>query len=185
MSMPFIPVGSAIAALRLVRLMRLVKLLNKIPKLRMLLQGLIAGMGQIGYISALMLLVFYLFGVLGIIMFRDNDPWHWLNVIVALETLFRMATLEDWSDVFYINFYGCDVYDSGLYVTDETLLENGEWGLELGMQLCDMPGAMPVLSALFFFSFIIISSLVLLSMFIGAITISMSECVELMNEEAK
>ena len=38
MSMPFIPVGGAIAALRLVRLMRLVKLLNKIPKLRMLLQ---------------------------------------------------------------------------------------------------------------------------------------------------
>ena len=183
--MPFIPVGSAIAALRLVRLMRLVKLLNKIPKLRMLLQGLMAGMGQIGYIALLMLLIFYLFGVLGIIMFRDNDPWHWLNVCYALETLFRMATLEDWSDVFYINYYGCDVYDSGLYVSNETELSPGVWGLEPGTVLCDKPYALPVLSALYFFNFIIISSLVLLSMFIGAITISMSECVELMNEEAK
>ena len=26
------------------------------------------------------------------------------------------ATLEDWTDVMYINMYGCDDYDSGLYV---------------------------------------------------------------------
>jgi hypothetical protein len=148
-----------------------------------------------------------------------------MNVLVALETLFRMATLEDWywylnvecvvckqisfykqimcfyykscslqitcfykqseswlitvrSDVFYINFYGCNIYDAGLYVTDPSKLGPG-------MVLCDAPLATPLLSVLFFFLFIVVSSLVLLSMFVGAITISMSECVELINEESR
>ena len=34
-----------------------------------------------------------------------------------METLFRMATLEDWTNVFYVNFYGCDTLtDTGLYI---------------------------------------------------------------------
>jgi hypothetical protein len=34
-----------------------------------------------------------------------------------METIFRMATLEDWTNVFYVNFYGCDTLtDTGLYI---------------------------------------------------------------------
>ena len=62
----------------------------------------------------LLLLVFYLFAIGGIEFFRQNDPWHFGNVGLAMLTLFRMATLEDWTDVMYINIYGCDRYDSGL-----------------------------------------------------------------------
>jgi hypothetical protein len=80
--------------------------------------------------------------------------------------------------VFYINYFGCDVYNNGLYVTSPA-------DLKPGMVLCSAPSAQPVLAVLFFFLFIIVSSLVLLSMFVGAITISMSECVELINEETK
>ena len=55
----------------------------------MLIEGLFAGMSQIGYITALMLLIFYLFAVTGIVLFRDNDPFHWYNMGSAMFTLFR------------------------------------------------------------------------------------------------
>ena len=90
-----------------------------------------------------------------------------------------MSTLEDWTDVFYINYYGCDKYRGGLYVTDEQDV------VTAASTLCTKPQANPIRSTFFFFFFIIVSSLVLLSMFIGAITISMSECVETINQEVK
>lgn len=40
--------------------------------------------------------------------FRKNDPFHFGTVGVAVVTLFRVATLENWSVVMYINYYGFD-----------------------------------------------------------------------------
>ena len=98
--------GDSVRVLRLLRLVRLVKILNKIPRLRTLINGLLAGIGQIAYIATLMLLIFYLYAILGIVVFRQNDPVHWLDLGTALTTLFRMSTLEDWTDVYYINYFG-------------------------------------------------------------------------------
>ena len=41
----------------------------------------------------------------------------WRSVMRALMTLFRASTLEDWTDIKYINYFGCDspYYDSGIY----------------------------------------------------------------------
>ena len=30
-------------------------------------------------------------------------------------SLFRASTLEDWTDIMYINIYGCNKYSSGVY----------------------------------------------------------------------
>lgn len=76
----------------------------------MIVMGLIGGLRSIGYIVLLLFIIFYLFAVAGITFFRANDPWHWLNMGRAMVTLFRAATLEDWTDIMYINIYGCDRY---------------------------------------------------------------------------
>jgi hypothetical protein len=89
---------------------------------------------------------------------------------------FRISTLEDWTDVFYINYYGCDMFSGGIYLSNETTP---------GSVVCSNPRATPIVSTFFFFFFILISSMVLLSMFIGAITISMSECVNQISIETK
>jgi hypothetical protein len=47
----------------------------------------------------LQVLVFYVFAIVAMIMFRDNDPWHFGSLHVAMLTLFRISTLEDWTDV--------------------------------------------------------------------------------------
>ena len=60
-------------------------------------------MKSIGYIVILLFLVFYLYAVAGIYAFRANDPWHFSSLPIALLTLFRAATLEDWTDLMYFH----------------------------------------------------------------------------------
>jgi hypothetical protein len=218
---PFLPLGSSAAALRLLRLMRLAKLVEKIPKLRALIAGLVGGMKEIGYISILIFLIFYLYAILGIEVFRENDPWHFRDFFFAMVTLFRMATLEDWTNVFYVNFYGCDTFtDTGLYILpnatcaivqdcDKYLGAPGDFSDPLvtpaaclvdpagarvaanvlqscyypSERVCHSPSPSKVVSSLYFVTYITISALVMLSMFVGAISISMSESVKAINEE--
>ena len=56
------------------------------------------------------LFFFYLFAIVGVTNFGTNDPWHFGSLHVAFLTLFRMSTLEDWTDIMYINMYGCVEY---------------------------------------------------------------------------
>merc|ERR1719329_1011107 len=136
----------------------------------MIVLGLLKGLGSIGYISLLLGLVFYLWGVLGIILFRDNDPWHFSTLDIAMLSLFRCSTLEDWTDVMYTNMYGCDLYGYDLW---DTMQED----------LCKQPQAQEVVAAIYFLTFIVISSLVMLSLFVGVVTTSMSESADIMKRE--
>ena len=102
--------GGSVALLRLMRLARLAKLVKKIPQLQIILMGLVGGMKSIGYILLLLFMVFYLYAVAGYYAFTDNDPWHYGSLPRALLTLFRASTLEDWTDVMYLNIYGCAHY---------------------------------------------------------------------------
>jgi len=77
---PYIPVAELVgnvAFLRLLRLARLAKVFRKIPQLQMIVMGLVGGMKSIGYIVLLLFLVFYLYAIAGMMIFRDNDPFHW------------------------------------------------------------------------------------------------------------
>jgi voltage-gated sodium channel len=95
LSMPGV-VGSAAAMLRLLRLARVLKIVNKIPKLKVILIGLVSGLSSCAYIMLLMGICFYIYAVLGVSLFRENDPWHFADLSLAFESLFRAATLEDW-----------------------------------------------------------------------------------------
>jgi voltage-gated sodium channel len=66
------------------------------------------------YVILLMLLIFYLYAVMGVYFFRRNDPFHFGSLGVAMLTLFRVSTLEDWADVMYINIYGCNSGHDGV-----------------------------------------------------------------------
>ena len=91
--------GGNIAILRMLRLMRIMKLVKRIPQLYMIVMGLIGGLKSIGYILLLLFLVFYLYAISGMYAWKDNDAFHFRNVPIAMVTLFRMSTLENWSNV--------------------------------------------------------------------------------------
>jgi len=121
--------GSSVALLRLMRLMRVMKLVKKIPQLQMIVMGLIGGMQSISYILLLLTIVLYLFAIMGIYAFGLNDPFHFGNLNSAMFSLFRAATLEDWTDIMYINFFGCagPEYDSGIYTFAELGRSGVSW----------------------------------------------------------
>ena len=170
----------------------------------MIVNALLMGLTSIGFIGIILVLVFYMFAILGMILFKDNDPWHFGTLQSAMLTLFRCSTLEDWTDVMYINFFGCDQYGYDMFddlkkvsvSSDEVrelatdvidfhlLLANppNSFG-SLVSQLCVDPKPMYWVSAFYFVIFTILGALVLLTLFIGVVTTSMDEAQEQQREE--
>lgn len=178
-----LPLGNNYTALRMVRLLRLTKMIKHAPRLKVLLAGLWGGLSQIMYISLLIMLLQYLYAIIGIVLFGDNDPEHFRSLFRAMITLLRVATLEDWTDVFYINYYGCDTYSNDQrYVVGDTfnethfLLPNNQTALMLRDKvLCNMPLAQPGMATIYFFSFTMVC---FFAVFLPVNLISVLFCVD-------
>ena len=147
-----------VAVLRLLRLLRVLKLVRTMPRLQILVGALLNAIPSMGYVSLLLFMLFYVYAVSAVFLFGANDPIHFANLPLAMLSLFRVVTAEDWTDVMYIQMYGCDGY--------------GYNGVE---ELCTEPSAYPVFGALFFVSFMLIGAMVILNLFIGVIMNSMDE----------
>ncbi|MEJ2611559.1 MAG: ion transporter [Candidatus Thiodiazotropha sp.] len=98
-----IPVDDSEAALlgRLLRVFRVLRLVSIIPELRVLLNAFVKAIPRMGYVSLLMFIIFYIYAAIGSMFFHQINPELWGNISVAMLTLFRIATFEDWTDVMY------------------------------------------------------------------------------------
>jgi voltage-gated sodium channel len=94
--------GEAAMVARLLRLLRVVRLISTIPELRLIVNTLMRSIPSMGNVILLMSIIFYVYAVVGFHLFHEHDPVHWDNLGLALLTLFRIVTLEDWTDVMYI-----------------------------------------------------------------------------------
>lgn len=169
---------------RLFRLVRVTKIINQIPALAVIVKGLVGGLRSIVYVVMLLLLIYYMYAVFGVYMFSENDPFFFRTVPIALLTLFRVCTLENWGDNMYINMYGCKEFDGDVYLnTDDT--DDHEWDVLPDFYRCERPEPRFYFSLFFFVSFIVISSLVMLSLFIGVITMSMQDSLNDMRKEVE
>ncbi|MEM8955958.1 MAG: ion transporter [Verrucomicrobiota bacterium] len=157
----FLPFGGAYAAvLRLFRLLRVVRLITVIPKLQILVGALLKSLPSMFYVTILLFLLFYIYAVVGVMFFRENDPVHFGSLWTSLLSLFRVVTLEDWTDIMYIQMYGSDVYQGFNKSVD-------------GMTV--IPNARPILGAAYFVSFVLIGTMVMLNLVIGVIINGMDE----------
>lgn len=164
-----LPFGSStITILRLLRLLRVLKLVKNMPQLQIIIIGLIRGLTSIFFIAVLLIFVLYIFAIAGVIFFRDNDPWHFGSLQRAMLTLFRCSTLEDWTDVMYINMLGCNNYG---------------YDRQSMRHLCQNPQPRGLLAAMFFIVFVVISALIMVTLFVGVVTTSMEQATEEMREE--
>lgn len=98
-----IPLNNAEAVLlgRLLRVFRVLRLVSVVPELRFLINSLIKAIPRMGYIALLMFIIFYIYGAMGSMFFARVDENLWGDVAIAMLTLFRVATFEDWTDVMY------------------------------------------------------------------------------------
>lgn len=93
--------GDAAMVARLMRLLRVVRLVSTIPELRLIVDTLVRSLPSMGHIIVLMSIIFYIYAIIGHSLFAAHDPEHWESLGITLLTLFRIVTLEDWTDVMY------------------------------------------------------------------------------------
>ena len=135
------PIEAQFAAVfRLARGLRLVRLVTAVPKLQLLVGALLKSLGAMGHVSLLLALVFYIYGVAGVHLFGSVDPKHFGSLTAALFSLFRLITLDNWTDLF----------------------------LAVGAQS-------RFTAVLYFVSFIMLGTMIMLNLFIGIIMNSMAE----------
>ena len=166
---------SKMKVVRIVRLLRVSKFASAFPQIQVIIEGLISGLASVMYILLLMLMQFYMFAIIGMMLFKKNDPWHFGSVARTFVTLFRCATLEDWTDVMYINVYGCHRYP-------ENPTNDGSGYADLTGMGCD-PVARGWVAAAYFVAFIIIGSMVTLSLFVGVVTAGMQDAANSLREK--
>ncbi len=98
-----VPIDNADMALvaRLIRVFRVLRMISIIPELRMLLNSLLTALPRLGYVMALMFIIFYIYAAVGSLLFEKINPVLWGDISIAMLTLFRVMTFEDWTDVMY------------------------------------------------------------------------------------
>ncbi len=152
--------GEFLPVLRLARILRVLKLVTAIPKLQVLVSCLLKSLPSMFYVSILLFLLFYIYGTMAVFLYAENDPIHFRNLQTSILSLFRIVTLEDWTDVMYINMYGSENYG---YNQDDL----SKWNPN--------SSASPIGAALFFVSFVLIGTMIVLNLVIGVIMNSMEE----------
>lgn len=98
-----VPLQNAEAVLigRLLRVFRVLRLVSVVPELRSLINALLKAIPRMGYIALLMFIIFYIYGAIGSLFFSGINEQLWGDVSIAMLTLFRVATFEDWTDIMY------------------------------------------------------------------------------------
>ena len=97
-----LPATGELATLaRLVRLLRVLRLVAALPELRLIVATLVRSIPSMFNVLCLMSIIFYVYAVAGYHLFHEVDPTHWRTLGISALTLFRIITLEDWTDVMY------------------------------------------------------------------------------------
>lgn len=86
---------------RLLRVFRVLRLVSVVPQLRSLINALLKAIPRMGHIGLLMFIIFYIYAAVGSLFFSSVNDALWGDVSIAMLTLFRVATFEDWTDVMY------------------------------------------------------------------------------------
>lgn len=167
---------TAIQCMRLLRLLRFFTVVKNIAQLRVIVIGLIQGLKSSVYIVMLLLMVIYMCSIAAVDLFGENDPGHFGNITVALVTLFQISTETSWTGIVYTAMYGCDVYGNGFYNTPNNTTKLTYKSTMMGtfpLWDCVKPRSTSMATEFFFIAFIIITAMVIMSLFIGAITMAM------------
>jgi voltage-gated sodium channel len=161
-----LPIDAQYASvLRLARIFRALRLVTTVPRLQLIVNSMIKSIPSMFYVGVLLLLVFYIYGVMGVHLFGENDPLHFGNLPIAMLTLFRIVTLEEWTAIMDTQMLGSGTFD----VYND---------LSKATELSPRSAAQRFVAPLYFISFIFFGTMIMLNLFIGIIVGGMSEAQE-------
>ena len=168
----FLPLDAQFATVfRLARLLRTLRMVTILPRLQVLVGALLRSIPSLGYIGLLLGLHFYIYAVAGTFLFRANDPVHFGTLHNSTLTLFQVLTLEGWNDILTTQYNGSDAEYSDAWkaMTEGQRVSEGQ----------------PLTAAIYFVSFIMLGTMIMLNLFTGVIISSMEETQAETNEETR
>jgi voltage-gated sodium channel len=159
---PFFPIGgSTTSGLRVLRVIKLLRQMEGWGSINVVICAFSAGIAAFRYIGTLWFLLIYVYAIAGCQLFGENDPRHFGSLHWSMLTLFGASTFDGLTELVYTNMYGCDLYGYGNF-PDE----------------CTTPSKNELVAAFYFMTYCTVSALVLLSIFLGIVTISMEQAAE-------
>jgi voltage-gated sodium channel len=170
----FLPLGEDThfaTVFRLARLLRTLRMVTILPRLQVLVGALLKSIPSLGYIGILLGLHFYVYACAGTFLFGHNDPVRFGTLHETTLTLFQVLTLEGWNDVLATQYHGSDdIYDDVMKAktVDRRISK-----------------AQPVTAAIYFVTFILLGTMIMLNLFTGVIIGSMEEAQAERAEEVR
>jgi voltage-gated sodium channel len=163
----FLPLPDARFAtvFRLARLLRTLRMVTILPRLQVLVGALLKSIPSLGYIGILLGLHFYVYACAGTFLFSKNDPMRFGTLHQTGLTLFQVLTLEGWNDVLATQYNGSDAEYPDTWKEISELKRRG-YRLSL---------AQPIPAAVYFVTFILLGTMIMLNLFTGVIITSMEE----------
>jgi len=137
------------AVFRILRVLRVLRVITVFPKLRLIISALLKSIPSMGYVVMLIGLLFYVYSIIGVFLFGKTDPLHFGDLHHSLVTLFKVLTLEGWTDIMDGHILGS--------INNKQQQIVSLWPF------------------LYFASFILIGAMIIMNLFIGVIMNSMEE----------
>jgi voltage-gated sodium channel len=145
------------AVFRILRILRVLRMITVFPKLKLIISALLKSIPSMGYVIMLIGLLFYVYAITGVFIFGAKDPLHFGDLHHAIVTLFKVLTLEGWTDIMNIHIFGENVDDNTRIIS--------LWPF------------------IYFASFILIGAMIIMNLFIGIIMNSMEESQKELSQE--
>jgi len=147
------------AVFRILRVLRIFRMITFLPKLRLLIGALLKSIPSMGYVVLLIAILFYVYAIVGVFVFGATDPLHFGDLHHTMVTLFKVLTLEGWTDIMNNHILGPTI-----------------------------EGHLQIVSFwpfLYFASFILIGAMIIMNLFIGVIMNSMDESQKELTQELR
>ena len=145
------------AVFRILRVLRILRMITVFPKLKLIITALLKSIPSMGYVIMLIGLLFYVYAIVGVFVFGRTDPMHFGDLHHAFVTLFKVLTLEGWTDIMNVHVFG--------RINNENMQIISLWPF------------------VYFASFILIGAMIIMNLFIGVIMNSMEESQKELNRE--
>ncbi len=145
------------AVFRVLRVLRILRMITILPKLRLIISALLKSIPSMGYIIMLIGVLFYVYAIVGVFVFGPTDPMHFGDLHHAFVTLFKILTLEGWTDIMNAHVFA----------------ESVEGSLQI----------ISIWPFFYFSSFILIGAMIIMNLFIGVIMNSMEESKKELSQE--
>ena len=160
--------------------------MNQFPQIDVLMSGMILGARSLASTWMLLSLVFLVYSTICVTLFQESDPFHFGSIPMAMWTFFELSTLDNWSIVLYINWYGCDFFpsyyqmDFSNYATNATYIQRHG---EMFLPVCVSPRESQILAPIIFTSFILICGFILISLTVAAVTGGINDRLKCIEQE--